>query len=273
MVLKINYGKYICVVLICLIVLYICVVNRGSIEGYGNKYDLFKIFNKCFVINLRETGEGVRRMKVLKKHKILSKYITRFPGIYGKEYNYSKELHKGILTKSWDYGSWLGKNKQMVQMSDGECGCILSHYYLWKKIVDEKIPVTMILEDDAINVHPRFEKNVINFHKSLPKGWDIFLLGFWLNKGNNGEQINKDIYSVDNFVLLHSYLITYEGAKKLLDLTPIDMPLDSWISSKSKYINIYRHTLSRNNKYKPSSLLIRQKRNSKQIVNTNNYIK
>ena len=51
------------------------------------------------------------------------------------------------------------------------------------------------------------------------------------------------------------------------------MPLDSWISSKSNQIKIYRHTFSRNNKYKPSSLLIRQKRDAKQIVNTNNYIK
>ena len=273
MVRKINYGKYICITLICLVVIYIFLVNRENIEGYDNKFDLFKIFNKCFVINLQETNEGLRRMKVLKNHKILSKYITRFPGIYGKKYNYTNEIHNGILTKNWDYGSWLGKNKHMVQMSDGECGCILSHYYLWKKIVDEKIPVTMILEDDAINVHPQFEKKVVNYYNSLPKDWDIFLLGFWLNKGTNGKQINTNIYSVDNFVLLHSYLITYEGAKKLLSLTPINMPLDSWISSKSRDVKIYRHTFSRNNKNKPSSLLIRQKRDAKQIVNTNNYIK
>lgn len=251
-----------------------------SVEGYKNKtkvnknpYDLFKVFNKCFVINLKETKEGKRRMNVLNKHKILAKYITRFPGVYGKTYNYNKEIKKGILKKKWDYGRWLGKRSKIIDMSDGECGCALSHYYLWKKIVDEKIPVTMVLEDDAISVHPDFERNIFKLKSYLPKNWDIFLLGFYLNKGPNGKRLNRYIYSVDNFVLLHSYLITYEGAKKLLNQIPINMPLDSWISSKSKKINIYRHGLAKNQSWRPSSLLIRQQRDTKQIVNTNNYFK
>ncbi len=87
-----------------------------------------------------------------------------------------------------------------------------------------------------------------------------------------GEQIKGSKFT-DNFVLLHSYLITYEGAKKLLSQIPINMPLDSWISSKSRKINIYRHNLAKNQSWRPSSLLIRQQRDAKQIVNTNNYFK
>ena len=45
------------------------------------------------------------------------------------------------------------------------------------------------------------------------------------------------------------------------------------MGDKSNYVNIYRHNFAKNKKYKPSSLLIRQKRETKQIVNTNNYSK
>lgn len=249
-------------------------IKKKSIEGFKSQTNpLSNLINKFYVINLSETSEGRRRLKVIKQHNILSKYIERFAGIYGKTHNYNNEIKRGIIQKSWDFGKWHGDNSKMIEMTDGEIGVSLSHYYLWKKIVDEKIPVTMVLEDDGIDLHPHFEELVIENMKYLPEDWDVFLLGYWLNKGLNGKKINEKIYKVDDFVLAHCYLITYEGAKKYLNSLPINMPLDSWMGNKSNYVNIYRHNFARNKKYKPSSLLIRQKRDAKQIVNTNNYNK
>jgi len=130
-------------------------------------------------------------LKVLKKHSILNKYFEIFPAIYGKTYNYKTEIKNNIVTKSWDYGSWLHKKSKTVDMTDGEIGVALSHFGIWKKIVKEKIPVTLVLEDDAIDMHPDFEMLVTTFYNHLPNDWDIFLLGFWMNRGIMGKQINK----------------------------------------------------------------------------------
>ena len=249
-------------------------LKKKTMEGFENLDNpLSNLINKFYVINLSETSEGKRRMKVIKQHNILSKYIEKFKGIYGKTHNYNNEINQGIIQKEWDFGKWNGDNSKIIEMSEGEIGCCLSHYYLWKKIVDEKIPITMVLEDDGIELHPHFEKIVIDLMKYLPKDWDVFLLGYWLNKGLNGRKINDKIYKVDNFALTHSYLITYEGAKKYLNSLPMNLPVDSWMSDKSGYVNTYRHNFAKNKNFRPSSLLIRQKRDSKQILNTNNYSK
>ena len=45
----------------------------------------------------------------------------------------------------------------------------------------------MVLEDDGIELHPNFEQIVIDI-EIFTKDWDVFLLGYWLHKGLNGEK-------------------------------------------------------------------------------------
>ena len=237
----------------------------------NNSLSLTNVFDKCYVINLHETPEGQRRWKVLQKHPILAKYINRFPGIYGATYNYQQEINEGIIYAQWDFGSWHKKAPRIIDMDPGEIGCILSHRNVWKKIVNDKLGSTLILEDDAINTKKNFIDIITNLMNHVPKDWDIFLLGFWLHRGDNGKKINQHIHSVGDFCLLHSYLVSQRGAQKLLSLGTIDMPLDSWISSQSSNLNIYRHNIVRANTRNPVSSLIRQYRKEKQIKNTNNW--
>ena len=198
----------------------------------------------------------------------------RFPAIYGKTYNYSNEINKRIITEDWDFGKWKYGKSKIIPFDKGEIGVALSHYYIWKKLSqDPNLNTILILEDDAINIHSQFTNIVNEKMKLLPDDWDIFLLGFWLHRGDiNQKPYNNEIYKVKEFVLLHSYIINKKGANKLLKYLPIDMPVDSWISKHSNKINIYRHNIIKeNNNTKPSSSLIRQLRNEKQIKNTNNW--
>jgi GR25 family glycosyltransferase involved in LPS biosynthesis len=231
-------------------------------------------FTKCYVINLTQTKEGQRRWKEIQQHPQVKDFVVRFPGIYGKNYDYRQLVKQGVLTETWDYGRWNGGISKVVKMSLGEIGCLLSHYYVWKKIVEQRIPITLILEDDASNIQNNFIGVISDEMKHLPQGWDIFLVGYWLHTGDIGTKVNSHIYKVGNFALLHSYIITLTGAKKLLQQLPINMPIDSWLSSKSKQINIYRHNLTRtpNSKY-PSSRVIRQKPKISEIIHTNNWIR
>ena len=132
----------------------------------------------------------------------------------------------------------------------------------------------MVLEDDAVNIQDNFISQIRNEMKYLPNNWDIFLLGFWMHTGNIGIRMNPHIYKVRDFALAHSYLISLQGAHKLLSLVPINMPVDTWISKHSKRVNIYRHNLTGfpYSRY-PSSRLINQNSRVSEILHTNNWIK
>lgn len=246
---------------------------KNPTEGFTNILNPTKLpFNKCFVINLVTTDEGKRRWDVIKKHPQFKDYVTRFPAIYGKTYNYSNLIENGVIRDWWDKGKWEGGRGKMIKMSPGEVGCVLSHYFVWKRIVEERIPVAMVLEDDAINTEDNLLSVIRKEISHLPKNWDIFLLGFWMHTGDLGIRINPHIYKVKEFALTHSYLISLEGAKKLLNLLPIDMPIDSWMSSQSKMINIYRHNRIINKfSLRPGSRLIRQDSEISEISHTNNW--
>jgi len=228
-----------------------------------------KLFNKYYIINLTETKEGRRRLKVLKNHDYLKDKISIIKGVYGR--NVDKRKIQDKVKLSWDYGSWLKKKSKMVKMSDGEIGVALSHYKIWKNVIDQKDDMVMVLEDDAIDFASDFDEKMDIIMKEVPNDWDIILIGFYLNQGNDSYRINDYIYRVNNFVLLHCYVINEKGCKKLLDSMPIDSPVDTWISSISNKVNIYRHNFLRNRwSNKPSSRLVRQRNDQKQIINTNN---
>ena len=270
-----NISNRLLFIIIILIILYgyfhLLRNQKTTKEPFVSKIQNNIAFDKCYVINLKETEEGQRRWKIFLKQPILATYINRFPGIYGLQYNYTKEIQEGIINPKWDFGSWHHNSPKFIDMDPGEIGCILSHRKVWAQVVKEKLPCTLILEDDAISLKRDFINIIINLKTYLPNDWDILLLGFWLHMGDNGIKINKYIHSVGNFCLLHSYLISQQGARKLLKLGVIDKPLDTWLSVNSNRVNIYRHNIIRKNTQYPTSSLIRQHRKEKQIKNTNNW--
>ena len=123
------------------IVLYIYKNNNRECFSNTSPYDI------TFIINLSETQEGRRRWNIIKN---MSEFYNkiRFPAIYGKTYDYSEEIKKDIIKTEWDYGKWKYNKSKMISFDKGEIGVALSHYYIWKKIVDEDIDVALILEDD-----------------------------------------------------------------------------------------------------------------------------
>jgi hypothetical protein len=94
----------------------------------------------------------------------------------------------------------------------------ISHSSLWKRMVDESIPYLTIFEDDCLP-----HKNLGNglgskFWNDTPKNFDILYIGNMMNP--------SDPYIVDTVRLvvptvsysLHAYIISLEGAKRLLSL-------------------------------------------------------
>lgn len=221
-----------------------------------------KLPYKSYIINLEETEEGKKRLPIIQEIFPSSK---RFPATYGKNFDF-KPYYDSVLTKSWDHGKWKNGKSNMIDLSDGEKGVLMSHYNLWTKIAKEKEPY-IILEDDAAGVNSNTQIVLDEIMQTIPKDYDIYLLGFIDLDPINVTSLHA---RVKKFVLLHSYIITPKGAQKLLENLPINAPVDTWLSLISDKINIYRHNFGNTGKKnKFYGRLITQKRNEKQIVNTN----
>lgn len=224
--------------------------------------EIIKLPYPSYIINLNETEEGKRRLPIIQG---IFPNAKRFPATYGKNFDFNP-YYDSVLTKTWDHGKWKTGKSNMIELSDGEKGIIMSHYNLWTKIAKEKEP-HIILEDDAAGINSNTQMVLNEILESLPKDYDIYLLGFIDLEPINVTNLHA---KVKEFVLFHAYIITPKGAQKLLENLPINMPVDTWLSSISDKINIYRHNFGNTGKKnKFYGRLITQKRNEKQIVNTN----
>ncbi len=206
-----------------------------------------------FVINLDKDTERMSYMdSQLKRAGIL---YRRKEAILGREYTPSVS----------EYDENIAVTQSGYRMSPGELGCALSHAKVIKDIVNEKIPYSLILEDD-VTIPQNFSEiveNVIKKDKNweyvlfdyIPVGLPFFrqwLVGVKLNykkKKNLNDKILffvahvvKGVYiftlslfeKIREFVRVSNpgpvtffrpvyfagaYLVNYEGAKKLYDLT------------------------------------------------------
>jgi len=159
---------------------------------------------KIFIINLDKDTERYESCK-----KQLAKYnITnaeRFPGVNGSKL--SDKERKDMTTE-------LGN----IVASPSMIGCGMSHVNLWKKIIREGIDKALILEDDFIlrdNFIYKFDKAF----KRSPENYDMMFLTDNLihNKNIKFRDINDYFYKQVFISQTLAYIVTSEGAKKLLD--------------------------------------------------------
>ena len=114
----------------------------------------------------------------------------------------------------------------------GEIGCYLSHYNLWQRIIAEKIPAAVILEDDV--VWKSSFAQVAADVATCGYEWDVALLHAGIRKSrrvvcNLGDRHQLVAYK-RHYALTAGYLISLSGAKKLAEYChcirhPIDL---SW---------------------------------------------
>lgn len=150
----------------------------------------------------------------------------------GIEYTFFDAINISVDSK---YLSYVDRNKTYQingrELSSGEIGCSLSHYFIYKDMVENDICYALILEDDAI-----LDKNLKKFIEGdilKSKEWDIVLLGyskvsksdyFKINSFNPIGQLiyNKEIkvgrVSKNTTCGTVGYLISLNGAAKLLKL-------------------------------------------------------
>lgn len=170
--------------------------------------------NKIKVLNLlRRTDRKDSSIKNFKHANIINYEFIE--GIDGKALTPNSELIS--LFKGNDFG-----NRR------GVIGCALTHYNLWKKLLESDFEYFIIMEDD-FTVIESFKEEIekINFEK-----YDILLMGYHMFS-KTFEKV-KDIYrncsenkdvnlTIDQLQMdyyiggIHCYSINKNGARKLLD--------------------------------------------------------
>ena len=128
---------------------------------------------KAFVINLDKDTE---RLEIFSNSFKNSNFlqIEKVNGIYGE--NISSQETTKLCN---------------LFCSNGMKGCFASHKSVWKKIVNENIPISIIFEDDATPISPDYEKQIQQQIKDTPDNFDIIVLHNTLNRINKTKSNNK----------------------------------------------------------------------------------
>lgn len=95
--------------------------------------------------------------------------------------------------------------------SIGQRGCLLSHLKVLKHIIDNKILISTVFEDD-VHFHPQWNELAPEFFKNTPKNFDIIFIGNQIGHPEKKPRISKA-----QCFCTHAYIITLQGAVRLLN--------------------------------------------------------
>ncbi len=182
---------------------------------------------KTFVVSLER---AIERRNYMSKH--LSELDLNFEIIDAVDYQ--------LLTPE-DYNtlSDVEAVKKDVWLTKGAIACALSHVKVFNKIVDEKIDVCLILEDDA--ALPKNIKSVLAQLSREIQQDEVIALSFYNRYHrvtelslSSAKQLDKSSQLISPVNLgdvasMMAYIVTYDVAKKLKDiLMPIRIQADYW---------------------------------------------
>jgi GR25 family glycosyltransferase involved in LPS biosynthesis len=188
------------------------------------------MFDRIYYINLDRRPDRRDNIEKLIKHHKLNDITERVPAVDGSKLNLNNISNTIISKKGIDNANNLTM-RTGVPMTPGAIGCALSHRNVWSKIVDNKINAALIMEDD-IKINNNFMNDIEKYSKDLPPSYDIIFIGYhpasikYVEKSNFLRNVflkSKKVYG------LFGYVVTLEGAKKLLKLFPIEDQIDTEI--------------------------------------------
>jgi GR25 family glycosyltransferase involved in LPS biosynthesis len=114
-----------------------------------------------------------------------------------------------------DYEFFYGTYGGDLDVTRGQLSCALSHYNIYKKIVEEDIQNALILEDDCI-----FTENINRideYAKQLPDEYSVFYLGFQEGSAGSGYSSNLNILTGRGVGHTHAMNVKKSCAELMLE--------------------------------------------------------
>ena len=194
-----------------------------------------------YVINMNKDKERYNKLvNYYLKSDFPNNRLNRFPGIVGKEIPEKNWLTTDAISEL----QLLEKNGYRTHhhnLTRGAIGCFLSHYYLAKKLLQDKTYDNyLILEDDTMIFPNTFNKISQTLHE-VPNDWDIIL--FYTIRAV-GKKYNEKLNKIKSFWGMNCYIINKRGAQKFIDevdKNKIDGQVDCYLSRmiQQQKINIF----------------------------------
>lgn len=173
---------------------------------------------RTFLINL---DRSVDRLEIAKNRaEEAGVSFERFAGVDGKELSPSRKRQETGRIRSW-----LAKGG----LNDGEIGCALSHIYIYKKMVEEAIPIALVLEDDVLYLGDvKKAIKVVEDFVDVERP-QVFQLTYIVD----GERVlvtdQEKCFPISGGMFTSSYIITLAAASALIRQNyPVIMPADAW---------------------------------------------
>lgn len=113
-----------------------------------------------------------------------------------------------------------------IRMSPGERGCCASHVKAWRLAAAKRRPL-VVLEDDAVAL-PSFTKILATALEEAPKGTGMVFLSS--KDRGTPKRVGKVLMSPEYVWTTVGYVIWPSAARKLLDMLPMDQPVDNFLA-------------------------------------------
>lgn len=185
-------------------------------------------FDEVFLINLARRPDRRQRMLSALMELEIDPLVVN--AVDGSALNSSDIKKLGVNLLPGYYDPFSGRT-----LTKGEVGCFLSHYHVWKEIVERGLEKAVVLEDD-VRFGAHFRKRLLRLMEDLEQAqlnWDLIYLG---RKQVNSEA-EEPLEDVRNLVVAEysywtlAYLISHQGAQKLIDSQPLSkiLPVDEFL--------------------------------------------
>ncbi|XP_064163078.1 procollagen galactosyltransferase 2 [Anguilla rostrata] len=185
-------------------------------------------FDEIYLINLRRRPD--RRDRMLWALNELEIDVKVVDAVDGGALNSSEIKLLGVDLLPGYYDPFSGRT-----LTKGEVGCFLSHYFIWKEMVDMQLDKALIFEDD-IRFQGNIKRRILRLMEEVEKvelDWDIIYLG--RKKVKPGDEVAVE--NVRNLVVADysywtlSYAISQQGAQKLINAEPLSkmLPVDEFL--------------------------------------------
>ncbi|KAJ2954043.1 hypothetical protein O0L34_g2256 [Tuta absoluta] len=179
--------------------------------------------DEIYMINLKRRDE--RRVYMQKCFKEIGLSVKHFEAVDGmtlslRELPYNVKLMPGYEDPF---------HKRPMKL--GEIGCFLSHYLIWEEIVKKNYKTVMILEDD-VYFRPYFRHNLQRLLDEVTgKDWDLLYIGRKILTENEEMRVSPLTVVPSYSYWTIGYILTGDGARKLLDAKPLDkmLPVDEFL--------------------------------------------
>nr|XP_033507194.1 procollagen galactosyltransferase 2 [Epinephelus lanceolatus] len=186
-------------------------------------------FNEIYLINLKRRSD--RRDRMLSSLAVLGIDATLTEAVDGKALNSSQLLAMGIDMLPGYKDPYSGR-----VLTRGEIGCFLSHYNIWKQVVEQELQQVLVLEDD-VRFEPRFSSRLVAVMENVQRvglEWDLIYVGRKRLQVKEPEHWVKGVSNLvypDYSYWTLGYVLSLSGARKLLQAKPLNkmLPVDEFL--------------------------------------------